>query len=154
MESAAIGFLALLGLAAVAVCAALLCARPLIAALDGALKKWRRLGIVPRVVAVLMVAVATVEAQKGEKCSNVGMSECSNEKRNDFLSTFKHSNIQTFKHYFSLKQVITNDSYSYSKPAFAVRYPNWWLRGGYEDVFKLDFGNFRFPIGTNLVDYL
>ena len=154
MESAAIGFLALLGLTAVAVCAALLCARPLVAALDGALKRWRRLGIVPRVVAVLMAAVATVEAQKGEKCSNVGMSECSNEKRNDFLSTFKHSNIQTFKHYFSLKQVITNDSYSYSKPASAVRYPNWWLRGGYEDVFKLELGDWRFPLGTNLVDYL
>ena len=150
MESSAIGFLALLGLTAVAVCAALLCARPFFAALDGALKRWRRLGIVPRIVVVLMAAVATVEAQK--KCSNVGMSECSNV--NDSLSTFKHSNIQTFKHYFSLEQVITNNSYSYSKPASAVRYPNWWLRGGYEDVFKLDFGNFRFPIGTNLVDYL
>ena len=150
MESAAINFLALLGLTAVAASAALLCVRPLVAALDGALKKWRRMGLVPRVVAVLMAAVATVEAQK--KCSNVGMSECSNV--NDSLSTFKHSNIQTFKHYFSLKQVITNDSYSYSKPASAVRYPNWWMRGGYEDVFKLELGDWSFPLGTNLVDYL
>ena len=64
MESAAVRVFALLGLAAVVVCLALLCARPLAAALDGALKKWRRLGIVPRVVAVMMAAVATVEAQK------------------------------------------------------------------------------------------
>ena len=160
MESAAVRILALLGLTAVAASAVLLCAGPLVAALDGALQKWRRLGIVPRVVAVLMAAVATVEAQK--KCSNVGMSECSNigmsessnEKRNDSLSTFKHSNIQTFKHYFSLKEVITNDSYSYAMPASAVRYQNWWMRGGYEDVFKLEHGDWRFPIGTNLGDYL
>ena len=150
MESAAVRILALLGLEAVAASVVLLCAGPLVVALDSALKKWRRMGFVPRVVSVLMAAVATVEAQK--KCSNVGMSECSNV--NDSLSTFKHSNIQTFKHYFSLKQVITNDSYSYSMPASAVRYPNWWMRGGYEDVFKLELGDWRFPIGTNLVDYL
>ena len=64
MESAAVRILALLGLAAVAASVALLCARPLIAALDGAIKKWRRLGIVTRVVAVTMAAIATVEAQK------------------------------------------------------------------------------------------
>ena len=56
--------LALLGLAAVAACAVILFAGPLIAALDGVLKKWRRMGFVPRVVAVLMAAIATVEAQK------------------------------------------------------------------------------------------
>jgi hypothetical protein len=28
------------------------------------------------------------------------------------------------------------------------------MRGGYEDVFKLELGDWRFPIGTNLVDYL
>ena len=78
MESAAVRILALLGLVAVAASAVLLCARPLVAALDSALKKWQRMGIVPRIVAVLMAAIATVEAQKGEKCSNVGMSECSN----------------------------------------------------------------------------
>ena len=64
MESAAVRILALLGLAAVAASAALLCARPLVAVFDGVLKKWRRMGLVPRVVAVLMAAVATVEAQK------------------------------------------------------------------------------------------
>ena len=76
MESAAVRILALLGLAAVAASVVLLCAGPLVVALDSALKKWRRMGFVPRVVSVLMAAVATVEAQK--KCSNVGMSECSN----------------------------------------------------------------------------
>ena len=69
MESAAVRILALLGLVAVAASAVLLCARPLVAAFDGALKKWQRMGIVSRVVAVLMAAVATVEAQK--KCLNV-----------------------------------------------------------------------------------
>ena len=69
MESAAIRVLALFGLAAVAASAALLCAGPLIAAFDGALKKWQRMGIVSRVVSVLMAAVATVEAQK--KCLKV-----------------------------------------------------------------------------------
>ena len=39
-------------------------------------------------------------------------------------------------------------------PENAVRYPNWWIRGGYEDVFKLDLVDWRFPLGTNLVDYL
>ena len=67
MESAAIRILALFGLAAVAASAALLCAGPLVAALDSALNKWRRLGLVPRVVAVLMAAIATVEAQKSGK---------------------------------------------------------------------------------------
>ena len=58
MESAAVRIFALLGFAAVAVCSALLCARPLIAALEDALKKWRRKGFVPRVVAVIMAAIA------------------------------------------------------------------------------------------------
>ena len=64
MESAAGRVLAFVGLAAVAVCLALLCARPLVAALEGALQKWRRMRFVPRVVAVMMAAIATVEAQK------------------------------------------------------------------------------------------
>jgi rhodanese-related sulfurtransferase len=45
MESAAVRILALLGLTAVAASAVLLCARPLIAALEGLLKKWRRVGL-------------------------------------------------------------------------------------------------------------
>jgi hypothetical protein len=63
MESVAVRVLALLGLAAVAACVALLCAGPFIAVFDGLLKKWRRMGFVPRAVAVIMAAVATVEAQ-------------------------------------------------------------------------------------------
>jgi hypothetical protein len=64
MESAAGRILALLGVAAVFACAAIVFALPLFAALDGALKKWRRMRFVPRIVAVLMAAIATVEAQK------------------------------------------------------------------------------------------
>ena len=150
MESAAIGILALSGIAAVAAMVAFAFGRHVVSALDSAFSKWRRMGFVGRIVTAAMVVVATVEAQK--KCSNVGMNEYSNV--NDSIASFKHSNIQTFKHYFSLEEVITNDSYSYSMPASAVRYPNWWMRGGYEDVFKLELGDWRFPIGTNLVDYL
>jgi hypothetical protein len=39
-------------------------------------------------------------------------------------------------------------------PENAVRYPNWWMRGGYEDVFPLDFGEWRFPLGTASVSSL
>jgi len=45
MESAAVRILALLGLAAVAASAVLLYAGPLVAALEGLLKKWRRVGL-------------------------------------------------------------------------------------------------------------
>ena len=85
--------LALLGLTAVAASAALLCARPLVAALEGALKKWRRMGLVPRVVAVMMAAVATVEAQKG------GMGEVNRAERVDaqlgLLSSTENSTLIT-----------------------------------------------------------
>ena len=147
MESTAVRILALLGLAAVVVCLALLCARPLVAALDGALTKWRRMGFVPRVVAVLMAAVATVEAQKsGER----GIDDFSRVERVDRVDgegeelklgveveqrTGKPSVVQleleTSTHL--LASVKTNDSYSYSMPENAVRYPNWWMRGGYEE---------------------
>ena len=162
MESTAVRILALLGLAAVVVCLALLCARPLVAALDGALTKWRRMGFVPRVVAVLMAAIATVEAQKGNRESS------SNEFEKGSLSSILPLQLTTptqisnsqrqmnsnCNQLFRLASVKTNDSYSYSMPENAVRYPNWWIRGGYEDVFKLELGDFRFPLGTNLVDYL
>ena len=45
MESAAGRILALLGVAAVFACAAIVFALPLFAALDGALKKWRQMGV-------------------------------------------------------------------------------------------------------------
>jgi hypothetical protein len=39
-------------------------------------------------------------------------------------------------------------------PSNAVRYPNWWMRGAYEDVFRLDFGDWSFPLGTASVSSL
>ena len=39
-------------------------------------------------------------------------------------------------------------------PVNAVRYPNWWMRGGYEDVFSLNFGDWSFPLGTASVSSL
>ena len=55
---------------------------------------------------------------------------------------------------FLRASVATNDSYSFSMPSNGVRYVNWWLRGAYEDVFRLDLGEMRFPCGTNLCDSL
>ena len=55
---------------------------------------------------------------------------------------------------FLLESVATNDSYSFSMPSNGVRHVNWWLRGAYEDVFRLDLGEMRFPCGTNLCDSL
>ena len=151
------------------------------AALEGALTKWRRLGIVPRIVAVLMAAVATVEAQKSgmgdsnrvERVDRVdgGGGDFSRKEHKESVGvdgeelklgveveqrTDKPSSVQLGLENSAhlLVSVKTNDSYSYSMPENAVRYPNWWIRGGYEDVFKLELGDWRFPIGTNLIDYL
>ena len=55
---------------------------------------------------------------------------------------------------FLLESVVTNDSYSYAMPTNATRYGKWWKRGGYEDVFRLDLGGMRFPLGTNLCSSL
>ncbi|MBO7683533.1 MAG: hypothetical protein J6T51_02265, partial [Kiritimatiellae bacterium] len=55
---------------------------------------------------------------------------------------------------FLLESVVTNGAYSYSMPSNGVRYANWWLRGGYEDVFRLGLGEMRFPCGTNLCSSL
>ena len=55
---------------------------------------------------------------------------------------------------FMRESVITNDSYSYAMPTNGTRYGRWWKRGAYEDVFSLDLGEMRFPLGTNLCDSL
>ena len=55
---------------------------------------------------------------------------------------------------FRLDSVATNDSYFYAMPSNGVRYSNWWLRGAYEDVFRLDLDGILFPLGTNLCDSL
>ena len=58
------GTLMLLGLIAVVTIVLLAFGKLFLIGLDAIITKWRRLGIVPRVVAVMMAAVATVEAQK------------------------------------------------------------------------------------------
>ena len=63
-------------------------------------------------------------------------------------STILHSTLYT------LHSISTNDSYSFSLPSNGVRYSNWWLRGAYEDVFRLDLDGLLFPLGTNLCDSL
>ena len=56
--------------------------------------------------------------------------------------------------FYTLHSVCTNDSYSYAMPSDGSHYENWSLRGAYEDVFRLDLGEMRFPCGTNLCDHL
>ena len=58
MESAAIGILALSGIAAVAAMVAFAFGRHVVAALDSAFFKWRRLGFVGRIITAAMVVVA------------------------------------------------------------------------------------------------
>ena len=58
-----------------------------------------------------------------------------------------NATLSTFNSQFRLDSVVTNDSYSFSIPSNGVRYANWWLRGAYEDVFRLDLGEMRFPCG-------
>lgn len=45
--------------------------------------------------------------------------------------------------------VVTNTSCSYAMPEDANLYSNWWVRGAYEDVTKVDFGGWWYPRGTN-----
>ena len=66
MESSLVRILALCGIFAFAAIFALAFGRHVVAALDSAFSKWRRLGFVGRIIAAAMVVVATVEAQKGE----------------------------------------------------------------------------------------
>ena len=179
------GTLMLLGFIAVVTIVLLAFGKLFLIGLDAIITKWRRLGMVSRVVAVMMAAVATVEAQKSgmgdsnrvervdrvdggggdfsrkEHKESVGVDgevlklgvevEQMTDKPSAVLLGLETSNITST---YRLASVKTNDSYSYSMPENAVRYPNWWIRGGYEDVFKLGLGDFRFPLGTNIVDYL
>ena len=55
---------------------------------------------------------------------------------------------------YRLESVGTNAAYSYAMPTNGTRYNKWWRRGAYEDVFRLDLGGMRFPLGTNLCDSL
>ena len=54
---------------------------------------------------------------------------------------------------YRLDGVETNAAYSYEMPAGGTRHEKWWLRGAYEDVFRLDLG-MLFPLGTNLCESL
>ena len=55
---------------------------------------------------------------------------------------------------FRLESETTNETHSYAMPTNGTRCEKWWKRGAYEDVFRLDLGDFRFPLGTNLCDYI
>ena len=145
------GTLMLLGLIAVVTIVLLAFGKLFLIGLDAIITKWRRLGIVPRVVAVLMAAVATVEAQKSgmgdfnrvERVDRVdgGGGDFSRKEHKESVGvdgevlklgveveqrTDKPSSVQlgleTSTH--PLVSVKTSDSYSYSMPENAVRYPN------------------------------
>ena len=55
---------------------------------------------------------------------------------------------------YSLASVVTNEALSYAAPADATEVGTWRLTGAYEDVVKVDLGEFRFPLGTNLCSSL
>ena len=55
---------------------------------------------------------------------------------------------------YLLESETTNETYLYSMPTNGMRRENWWLRGAYEDVFRLDLDGLLFPLGTNLCDSL
>ena len=57
-------------------------------------------------------------------------------------------------HGYRLESESTNETYSYAMPTNGMRYENWWLRGAYEDVLRLDLGGLLYPLGTNLCDSL
>ena len=51
---------------------------------------------------------------------------------------------------YMLESETTNETYLYAMPTNGMRRENWWLRGAYEDVFRLDLDGLLFPLGTNL----
>ena len=105
---------------------------------------------------LLFAAVATVCAQKGGNTNEPpsGGVELRVESVELRGGQSHDSTLSTFNSQFRLDSVVTNDSYSYAMPANGTRYEKWWLRGAYEDVFRLDLGGMRFPLGTNLCDSL
>lgn len=50
---------------------------------------------------------------------------------------------------YRLAEVTTNASISYEMPDDATLCGNWHLRGAYDDVTRIDLGDWRFPLGTN-----
>ena len=55
---------------------------------------------------------------------------------------------------FRLEGIVTNDEPLCDMPVDAVEYAPWRLRGGRENWFPLDFGDFVFPHGTNRINRL
>ena len=53
---------------------------------------------------------------------------------------------------YRLESIVTNADISYAMPSDAVIRGTWHVRGAYEDVMKVDFGDFRFPLGSRLCD--
>ena len=53
---------------------------------------------------------------------------------------------------YRLEGIVTNADISYAMPSDAVIHGIWHVRGAYEDVMKVDFGDFRFPLGSRLCD--
>ena len=149
MESSLVRILALCGIFTVAAILALAFGRWIADGLDAAFSKLRRLGFLGRIITAAMVVVATVEAQKGGVKKSKSQVEV--EQRTSSNSTVQLG-LPTSTHF--LTSVKTNVSYSYEMPTNAVRYSSWWMRGGYEDVFSLSFGDWSFPIGTASVSSL
>ena len=111
----------------------------------------------PRLAAFLAFAlVAMIHAQKSG--TNAPLRGASVELRVESVELrggqSYNSTLSTFNSQFLLESVTTNAAYSYSMPSNAVLHEKWWRRGAYEDIFRLDLGGMRFPLGTNLCDHL
>ena len=55
---------------------------------------------------------------------------------------------------YRLADVTTNATISYEMPGDAILCGNWHLRGAYDDVTRIDLGDWRFPLGSNSCDHL
>ena len=52
---------------------------------------------------------------------------------------------------FRLESETSVAAHSYAMPANGVRYENWWKRGAFEDVFRLDLGGMPSPLADELL---
>ena len=99
---------------------------------------------------LLFAAVATVCAQKGGNTNEPPRGASAPR----IVETGATVTPEDIARGYRLESVTTNAAYSYAMPSNGVRYSKWWLRGAYEDVFRLDLGGMRFPLGTNLCESL
>ena len=113
---------------------------------------------------LFFAAIATLSAQKGGNTNAPPQGAMPPRVFQEYLRTTEHTetavagtegvSVPYAVEMFRLATEITNETYSFAMPTNAIRHGKWWLRGAYEDVFRLDLGDMAFPLGTNLCDYV